>query len=574
MSVSESVPTSGAAPTDQASSAAETPIYPTYSTDLWDYLSSIDSLPSRVDRDELTQQAALTGDDRRAQIWDYFFRINPEDVGRPQQAEIAQLKQNRDRIIAEHHVATRVLADDIDQKRRGVETSNTFVADDAVRQARKQELMQRINENGLHFRPHGLYVLGFAGAVSFMFNQGIIGQFFSAPPASKPTFDAVFSSWLYGAVPWLIIGYFGYVFFNNQRVGKEKSEIARIKAQEADAERLRNGVILKHQEQIPALEAQLAQMDLALRPRVKLISDRIKDLDAQINKLREQIPTPTPDEQVIAWLEEDLARIRDDATVTLNLHQIDGIIEIMNYNIDITGRQVKNPMVFIGPGEIQDPDRIPPPYRPTSSRPLDRVNELRKNFSLEQLAELLPFIGSPAQTGTLLNRLQPQPMPDRARHLLARRPAQSASGYQILYGVYYIEYLYIGEHTLTMHGMFYDFIKDRVTAERTTEQYFRDVVAIERSKEFRSIPLHYNNEEQVLQIEDAPTFTLILPSGDRRTITFANRDYLLGIMHSLPSDTKSDVQRSAYIRAEIDEAKQNAEAAVFVLQDALRHHKL
>jgi hypothetical protein len=125
-----------------------------------------------------------------------------------------------------------------------------------------------------------------------------------------------------------------------------------------------------------------------------------------------------------------------------------------------------------------------------------------------------------------------------------------------------------------MHGFFYDFINDKVTAERTTEQYYHDVVAIERAKEFRSIPLRYDDSEQVLEIEDAPTFTLILPSGDRRTITFANRDYLLGIIRAMPGSAGSEVQRRAFVEAEVEEAKRNAEDAVAAVQDALRSHKL
>lgn len=547
-----------------------------YSTDLWDYLDTIDYMPSRQDRDALVALAQASGDDRRLQIWNYFFRIKPEDVGRPQQAEIARVKQTRDQLIAEHDGTTRALADRIEQLKQGVDASNQFYAEQEARKARKEELELRIRENGLRFRPHGLYVLAFAAVVALVLNLGLVTSFLTSPFRDGPDtpFGVVFGSWLSSAVFWLLIGGLGYYVLNSQRVGKENGELSRIKTQERDAERLRENVIRKHQQEIPGLEAQLAALDVELRERVKGFRERIGALQDSIAALQHQLPTPPDDAHVVAWLNEDLERVQRDATAALKLSRVQGMVPIATHSEE-TGeqRQVPNPLVFLGPAELQDPERIPPPYRPLAPRVVDPFKELSRNVSVEQLRELVPLLRA-MMPGGAVNRLQPEPMPDRARHLLARRAAESAESYHILHGVYYVEYLYIGEHTLTMHGFFYDFISDRVTSERTTEQYFHDVVAIERAKEFRSIPLRYNDTEQTLTIEDAPTFTLILPSGDRRTVTFANRDYLLGIMRAMPGSAGDEAQRMAYVRAEIAEAQLNAEAAVAVMQDSLRSHKL
>src|SRR6188768_2167989 len=67
---------------------------PTYSADVWDYLVDMPQLPGRKDRDVLVKEAER--DDAKAQrvkIWDYFFRINPEDVAKPQKRELAQLER-------------------------------------------------------------------------------------------------------------------------------------------------------------------------------------------------------------------------------------------------------------------------------------------------------------------------------------------------------------------------------------------------------------------------------------------------------------------------------------------------
>src|SRR6266508_5056217 len=64
-------------------------MYKEYSKDIWDYLIHMPYMPSRFDRDVLLKNE----DKRRVKIWDYFFRIIPQDVGTPQQQEIKSLKE-------------------------------------------------------------------------------------------------------------------------------------------------------------------------------------------------------------------------------------------------------------------------------------------------------------------------------------------------------------------------------------------------------------------------------------------------------------------------------------------------
>jgi hypothetical protein len=73
-----------------------------YSRDIWDYLRDMPYMPSREDRDALVDAAQTNGSmEKRVHIWDYFFRITPEDVGKPQKSRIETLghqRQTKERI--------------------------------------------------------------------------------------------------------------------------------------------------------------------------------------------------------------------------------------------------------------------------------------------------------------------------------------------------------------------------------------------------------------------------------------------------------------------------------------------
>ena len=72
----------------------------TFSRDLWDYLGEMPLMPSRQDRDELVLMGnADPNQQKRAQIWDYFFRIDPNDLGKPQLRQIEEETQTRDKRI-------------------------------------------------------------------------------------------------------------------------------------------------------------------------------------------------------------------------------------------------------------------------------------------------------------------------------------------------------------------------------------------------------------------------------------------------------------------------------------------
>lgn len=64
--------------------------YPEYSKNLWDYLNDMPYMPSRKDREQFIEK----NDKKHLEIWDYFFRIREEDVGKPQKGEIEELNND------------------------------------------------------------------------------------------------------------------------------------------------------------------------------------------------------------------------------------------------------------------------------------------------------------------------------------------------------------------------------------------------------------------------------------------------------------------------------------------------
>ena len=64
-----------------------------YSRVLWDYLEDMPYMPSKADREALLQQARVDpANGKRVAIWDFFFRPRPEDVGKPLQARVSELR--------------------------------------------------------------------------------------------------------------------------------------------------------------------------------------------------------------------------------------------------------------------------------------------------------------------------------------------------------------------------------------------------------------------------------------------------------------------------------------------------
>jgi hypothetical protein len=204
------------------------------------------------------------------------------------------------------------------------------------------------------------------------------------------------------------------------------------------------------------------------------------------------------------------------------------LIDIESGEFDEDGEPLKfpNPIPVFGPGELQHPDRIP------------------QAFSKD------------------LN-------PDLNKHLSIRRSFRMADedNFEVLFGMYYLEHILIADNMLATYGLFYDFITGKFHSEQITEQYYEDVVAITTTHEFREIPRSIGDKKN-RYVEDAPTFTLSLASGENRTVTFVSQKYFMEIREKI-NVKEDDIPRIYWIRrSEVD-----AEMAVRALRAQLRLHK-
>ena len=428
--------------------------YRPFSKDLWDYLDDIPYMPSRRDRDALV----ASGETRRVRIWDYFFRIQPEDVGKPQKKEIELVRIDLEIEFRKNREQMEVLQGDLDHLER--------------------KLSARLRR-ALTF-----------GVISFLVGS-IVGAFLYLRPG--PDSVMLYCSAPFGVIGVFLLGIALLTWWN--RITERRSV----------------------QRQIDAIgELQKRQ--------VKATRNRISALEEEIENLKRQIPKPPGDEQVRAWLNEDLSGLGKRCIQQTGLG--DQLTPISKLNKNSGGAITNNPIPVMGPGELQNSDNIPRSFRRDEN-------------------------------------------PDLNKHLIARR-AYVIPGEQfvdVLYGVYYIKYLILSDDLMATYAFYYDFVNGKQYAERETEQYYRDIVVISTTKESRQVILGADNDEYIL-VEDAPTFTLSLPSSETRKVTFVNEEYFQGIRDKLGL-TPEQVRQIFWIK----DAEQTVENTSLVLRYLVRQYK-
>jgi hypothetical protein len=249
---------------------------------------------------------------------------------------------------------------------------------------------------------------------------------------------------------------------------------------------------------------------------------RIKQLEHDLELLRRQIPTSPSDSIVRQWFTEHLDGIIEDSKIATGL--------LSHRLIDI-GSQ--NPIPLFGPGELQNPERFPPTF--TDINTADDIN-----FDIK-------------------------------KHLTARRAVELPNGIiNVLFGVYYFECVLIANDMLATYGLFFDFITGKSHAIKITEQYYRDVVSIAMTTEFRWIEKNRSEkgESRRVYVDDAPTFTISLASGEKLTVTFINEKYFLEIKDKI-NVLEEDISRIYLIQA----SRAYADNAIKAIRFQLRLHK-
>ena len=426
--------------------------YKEYSKDIWDYLDDMPYMPSRSDRDRL-----LNSDDpARVQIWDYFFRIKPEDVGKPQKKEIEEIEQDILEQISKYT-----------QKQKEIK--------EAIEENKRVLFWKRVKTF--------LYGVGCLVVATFVY-KFVVDNNFNRDWVVGCTAPFL----VFGSILWFAVGIIG---------SSEKREI----------QDLRRQAVLSHDVHT-----------LKVKERI----ERKNFLKSEIKELIKQIPIPPSDVDIYSWFVEHLNAVVEDSKRATGL--------ISSNLIDIDSQ---NPIPVFGPGELQNPERFPPTF--TEINATDDIN-----FDIK-------------------------------KHLTARRYYELPDGkIDVLYGIYYFECILIAKDMLATYGLFFDFITGKSHAIETTEQYYKDVVSIIITNEFRWIEKNENDQSEGkgLYVEDAPTFILSLASGENRTVTFVNEKYFLEIKDKidLPEENISRIFLIGVSRA-------NADNAIRAIRQRLRLHK-
>lgn len=251
---------------------------------------------------------------------------------------------------------------------------------------------------------------------------------------------------------------------------------------------------------------------------------RISALKKEIARLRRQVPPPLSGEEARDWLDREFKKLWNYARTEVAL--VRDIIKIQGERPEI---KIDNPLSVVGPGELQQ--KIPRHF-------LESVNkDLHKHLGAKQAYHL-----DPNKYGVM---------------------------YDILYGVYFLEYIIVATDMLVTHSFFYDFIDDKVTSEYTTEQYYTDVVALAIENEDRKLTVENDLGEMTsIYIEDSPTFTLSLKSGEIHKVSFVNQDYFIKVRDKLKI-TLDEIDKIYWI----GQSRKIADNVIKALRHYIRQHK-
>jgi hypothetical protein len=411
-----------------------------HSTDIWDYLNEMPYMPARAGRDTLIRFAQASADGiKRVRIWDYFFQIRKEDVGKPQLREIELRRQQKQ--------TAQKKFDRQAQDARALFNKTRSQANLAAREKFKRGLI-------------GVVAIVLVFVMAYLLKQQTL--------------------WYVGAAVFAAtLGWYGFfyrVLWNLLRVAKRQ-----------------------HDATFEKLQAELNQ--------AFAISDHeIRLLAQEIDALRQQIPTPPPHEEIARYLQDDL----------------DALIEQSFKRTGLDRRQTANvPYSIFGPAELQKRDRIPKPLR----EPTDG---------------------------------------DGQKHLTARQSVTLRDGKWIdLHGVYYVEILIIAPDVFANYGCFFDFINGETMAEHSSEQYYDSIVSLKISREYREISVG----NQIIGIDDSPTFGLTLLSQDKIEVTFPTRGYFAGLSRAGIRSAEFDLDRWAL------NPDDRAEEAIRALRIELRRRR-
>jgi hypothetical protein len=318
------------------------------------------------------------------------------------------------------------------------------------------------------------------------------------------------------------------------------------------------------EQQAAAIQLELSELPGKHADWLSALDDLDQKLQRGIENLRQQLPEPPPDDMVRRWLEEDLDALEQQAQDRVAAGT--RLQPIASYDETTSTERVTNLIRIVSPGRIQDEERLPLSYLPP------QIGAARE--FLDQVVSEIDIKGR-----QLAKLIRPITVPDRGKHLLAKRLLHTDRGLAILYGVYYVDLLMILDDMLVLHNFFFDFISGKTIAERTTEVYYEGIVGFEISQEYRMVALQYTDDpDAALILEDVPMLSLILSSGDRHTVSLVNEAYLRSVLQQIEAEatSRSRLDRGQvdhYVESSVRETARQADDAIRVLRAQVRQHK-
>lgn len=434
-----------------------------YSLDLWDYLVEMRHMPSRDDRDALVRKSAVdAAKKRRVQLWDYFFRINPDEVGQPQKKEIAELENQARTAHARHNQEGQRLRNEIQAQNNSLARIREELSSYSTRI--EEESRQKILRSRSRNKSLGIVALVCAG-VSFMvavlMAAGIIGDSVLGSIIGA-------SALLCGGTVALFAGLIAAALLLPLLQGQEEKIRSRVAAENAKQTPRLLSQEAEYSQRLATFTQQSQAETDGFNSYVRQSTARIQSLRDEVSNLVQQIPKPPSDQEVEGWFSEDLAALREIALDRRGLRE---------RLIPIAGSE--NPINIYGPVELQQPEMIPPPFKVEGS--------------------------------------------DRNKHMQVRKFVLKPDGaFVAFHGVYNVEYVLVAKDVLFTYGTTWDFTTGEQSGERADEINYTKITSILTLKSYREIQM----EEGNVAMENAPSLTLNLENGKSYVVTFPDLAYL------------------------------------------------
>ena len=439
-----------------------------YSRDVWDYWRDTPGLPSRADRDRLIRKARFDGaEQRRVHLWDYFFPINPDLVGRELRREIEVLSEDitkTKRDGEEGLAANRRELELVARQRAEYEGS---VQDALVRAASTvtSDLRRRA---WVRLVPGILLILpALFWLLSTAFSDEGIGC------GAVLVLMLVFPPGLLGIV---------LVIKGRKLLGKESVDRA---VNEAQAEYLLSLESARRQfsERQSVYEQGLKNAEELLLVRLPGLTTRRDYVVATLEVLKRQIPIAPDAATVDEWLEADLQGVVRAAKAALSLGELGLAIERFSSE-GIRGWRISEESFQVNADPILEP---------TSARkPLgDSASEIWS----PRRAQAFVLVGPAELQGVISERSEMsgggESDRDQELHLAARRFRKvvgPGSGESVEhYGVIGVEIFFLMSDRFARFGCRFDFIVGMIAASKSESFHYVDVVRIETETSRRRI---------------------------------------------------------------------------------------